>query len=281
MTDSSANIIPHPFLNGLTLFTAGRSPHRHDVHGHNAYSVIGLTSGAKYYHHQGATHSVSAFEIAVANPGELHGCGPVDNKPWSHRTWYLSEELVREVCGIADDEETPILDAPVIRDRKTARHLISAHKRCDIEIEALEGQSIALEALGLLFDNHSSYREVEQSTITINAAERMPIYLSFLQQSVSNAPDLTDLANAAGVKRNQVIRDFKAAEGVTPGQYFRSMRLNLAKQLIRAGKNLVETAGESGFSDQSHFTRSFKRAFGITPNAFKRISLQSSGNAPF
>jgi AraC-like DNA-binding protein len=48
-------------------------------------------------------------------------------------------------------------------------------------------------------------------------------------------------------------------------------RLDRAKSAIVLGQSLAEAAFMSGFSDQSHMTRQFKQAFGLTPGHWKAI----------
>jgi len=279
MSENHSDLSPHPNIEGLTLFTVEPAPHEHQVHEHEAYSVIGLTSGAKQFHHQGETHTVSAFEIAIANPGELHGCGPIDNQPWSHRTWYLSQTLVEEISKSLGCNTALKLTSPVIRDQTSATALIKAHESCNNEQELLESQSIAMDALLELFAKHSTTQEVDYEEDVGNIPKRMKIYANWLEKNIGTVVELSDLAEQAGVKRNQVIKDFKSAKGVTPGNYFRLMRLKHAKELIRSGADLAQTSLQAGFADQSHFTRSFRLAFGITPNQFKKITDETSGNA--
>jgi AraC-like DNA-binding protein len=49
-------------------------------------------------------------------------------------------------------------------------------------------------------------------------------------------------------------------------------RLDRARALIREGKPLADVALASGFSDQSHLTRHFKKAYGVSPGAWFRLA---------
>jgi AraC-like DNA-binding protein len=49
-------------------------------------------------------------------------------------------------------------------------------------------------------------------------------------------------------------------------------RLETVKRLLILGKSLVDAAVESGFADQSHMTRHFKRTFGMTPGAWRQLT---------
>ena len=49
-------------------------------------------------------------------------------------------------------------------------------------------------------------------------------------------------------------------------------RLDRARGLIRAGQPLGQAAAAAGFADQSHMSRHFKRAYGLSPGRWARLS---------
>jgi len=63
---------------------------------------------------------------------------------------------------------------------------------------------------------------------------------------------------------------FRKAHGETIGECQRRLRLNKAELLLRKrNMALADIALQSGFSSQSHFSRSFKCAFGTTPSRYR------------
>ncbi|HUB15948.1 MAG TPA: helix-turn-helix domain-containing protein, partial [Acetobacteraceae bacterium] len=68
-------------------------------------------------------------------------------------------------------------------------------------------------------------------------------------------------------------RQFRAAFGTSPSR-FRTMRqLDLARRLLTRGTPLAQASIEAGFADQSHMSRQFKRAYGLTPGAWVSAAL--------
>jgi len=84
------------------------------------------------------------------------------------------------------------------------------------------------------------------------------------QTDVSDA----DLAAVSGLSRFQLVRQFARATGLTPHAYLIQRRIDMARALLARGSTLVDAAAASGFADQSHMTRLFIRAYGITPGAY-------------
>ncbi|MGC4021360.1 MAG: helix-turn-helix transcriptional regulator [Cyclobacteriaceae bacterium] len=65
-------------------------------------------------------------------------------------------------------------------------------------------------------------------------------------------------------------RDFQKVYNATPGDWLLEQRLNRALNLLRdSPKSISDAAFESGFESISHFSRSFKKRFGINPSSFK------------
>jgi transcriptional regulator GlxA family with amidase domain len=71
----------------------------------------------------------------------------------------------------------------------------------------------------------------------------------------------------------RLFRAFARAMGMTPHEYQRQARVRYAMALIRAsargGGALSDIAVASGFADQAHLTRTFRRMLGVTPGAYK------------
>jgi len=63
---------------------------------------------------------------------------------------------------------------------------------------------------------------------------------------------------------------FKRALGIPPHAFQVQLRLARSQRLLRKGEPLARVAVETGFADQSHFTRSFKRLVGVTPGAYSK-----------
>ena len=70
---------------------------------------------------------------------------------------------------------------------------------------------------------------------------------------------------------NNFARQFKAATGLPPHQFVILRRVERAKQLLQAETelSLAQVAARAGFSDQSQFSRHFRRLVGVTPGRFR------------
>jgi AraC-like DNA-binding protein len=64
------------------------------------------------------------------------------------------------------------------------------------------------------------------------------------------------------------MRTFRRDVGLSPHAYLTQIRVEAAKKLLSEGASIVDVASDIGFTDQSHFTRHFKRITGVTPGQY-------------
>lgn len=85
---------------------------------------------------------------------------------------------------------------------------------------------------------------------------------------------LHDLASLLGLSETYFSHAFKASTGVPPLRWQMETRIGKVKELLgRDEISLTEIAAATGFSDQAHLTRSFKRLVGVTPSTWRRNAL--------
>lgn len=85
---------------------------------------------------------------------------------------------------------------------------------------------------------------------------------------------IEDLAEEAGVHPAHLSRVFRERYGVPVGTFIRRLRLEWATdQVVSTEKPLSRIAYQAGFSDQSHFTRAFRRKTGIPPGRYRKLRV--------
>jgi AraC family transcriptional regulator len=95
--------------------------------------------------------------------------------------------------------------------------------------------------------------------------------LEFIAARLDARLTVDTLACEVGLSPAHFARAFKETMGRAPHQYLLSQRLEQARRLLELpGAQLAEVAQRTGFADQAHFTRLFKRAYGVPPGALMR-----------
>ena len=92
-----------------------------------------------------------------------------------------------------------------------------------------------------------------------------------LESDLAAPPSMATLARVAGLHPHHLMRAFRQQRGETIGGYVRRRRLEIADaELRRPDLPLAEIALRAGFCDQAHFTRAYRRQFGVTPGLRRR-----------
>ncbi len=98
----------------------------------------------------------------------------------------------------------------------------------------------------------------------------------FLHAQMERDVGLDELADCADLDRFRLTRQFQRTFGLSPHAYLVRLRLRAARALLADGQEPAEVALKVGFADQSHLGRWFKRAYRLTPAAYRR---QCAGGA--
>ena len=112
------------------------------------------------------------------------------------------------------------------------------------------------------------------------AARRVRAACEYIRENFRRPLRVEEIARAAGVHPVYLARLFRRSFGCSIAGFLRARRVDdAARRLLRGGESLAEIALSTGFSDQSHFTREFRREAGRSPARFRRASRQLSAGA--
>ena len=93
---------------------------------------------------------------------------------------------------------------------------------------------------------------------------------SLLQERIAHPWSLSELAFEAGVHPMHLARAFRRYTGESIGQALRRLRVERASRLlVETSSSLAEIATASGFADQAHLTRVFRRHTAVTPARYR------------
>ena len=140
------------------------------------------------------------------------------------------------------------------------------------DLKNLYLESKVLELIALFFQELDK-RKSKEIDLQINSTLKNLILKAktHLDNNVDNPPSVTELARIVGSNEYNLRLGFKKILKQTVYGYIREQRMIEAKRLIE-NKNLsVSEAGFMvGYSNMSHFTKAFKKQFGISPSQLKK-----------
>jgi AraC-like DNA-binding protein len=94
----------------------------------------------------------------------------------------------------------------------------------------------------------------------------------YLNEHVADRVCLDDLVALTGLSRFHLIRQFRRTIGVPPHEYQLMLRVARARALLERGEALADVAANLGFADQSHFGRTFRRMWRVSPGKFRALA---------
>lgn len=108
-------------------------------------------------------------------------------------------------------------------------------------------------------------------------SRRMARILKYIAHNFRDPITVSDLAAEAGYSVSQLQREFRKELGVNPARYLQDIRVGYSRHLLKTTRlTMVAIANECGFYDQSHFSRIFKSATGISPASYRTKFTASS-----
>jgi AraC-like DNA-binding protein len=258
-----------PLLPDAELLTAAYYAQEFAPHWHDGFSIPVIQAGAQTYHYRGTRCLASVGCIAAINPGEIHTGERATDNGWAYRAFYPSvawmQALASDMAGHAVG--VPWLPDHSIADAEVAAQLGLAHRWMERGDDALAAELALTTGFALLLSRHARARVPTQA---LHAdATRVARMQAKLLEDLSQPLSLSTLATAVGLSPFYAARLFSNTVGMPPQAWRNQVRLNRAQGLLRQGLSVTEVALSQGFSDQSHFTRHFKRAFGIAPGRWQ------------
>ncbi len=249
------------FLQNTLFENLKCSSENFEKHYHDTYT-IGLTYKGYLKSYNLHQHFNSyRYSCRVNNPGEIHSGV---SKEWSHLNFYPKAELLVNIYEqIFFKKRMPLFKKHIIRDKVLFAKLnLFFHSVSDRQ-DSIHVESNLIDALSYLILNYTSYTK-EYSHI-FESKKIIKETLDFIGDNISTNITLDMLARNSSLSKYHFLRVFKKELGMTPHSFIVNERINRANILLQNGVSISEASYQVGFSDQSHFTRNFKKYFGYTP----------------
>jgi AraC-like DNA-binding protein len=215
-------------------------------------------------------YCITPGSIVVVNADTTHSSSVPSGSTYSSRSiridTVLLGSLIQEISGQRHDRLA--LKQPVIYNQTLAQQILGLHNLLADSTSRLEKESLLLDTLAKLYTHYSC----EGIKPVVIGDESTPVsrVCEYLQDCFNENVSLGQLASIAGLSAFHLAHVFTKEIGVPPHTYQLQVRLKKATDLIAYGKPLAEAALETGFCDQSHFQKAFKKKFGISPGKYKR-----------
>ncbi|WP_225725116.1 MULTISPECIES: AraC family transcriptional regulator [unclassified Nocardia] len=246
--------------------------HTYHLHTHETYS-FGITEyGAQSFDCRGAARVSAAGMVMAFNPDEPHDGHSTTELGFTYSIVHIGPDLVTDLLSDQAGRTTglPLFTDPVLPDQLLSgalRRLIGALDGPATPLAADEALAATVSAMVRRGARNPLRRTVVP--ISGNGSDIAARVRALLDERYLDPLSMDDLVAASGASRFALYRAFRANYGLAPSDYQRLLRLRAARRLLIAGRPVSEAAIESGFADQAHLTRWFRRCYGITPGVYR------------
>ncbi len=108
----------------------------------------------------------------------------------------------------------------------------------------------------------------------VSSNEKITDIIRYINENLTDDLSLDELAKRFYISKYHLGRQFKQNVGFTLHQYVMKKRLMTARSCLMDGESVNAAFIQSGFSDYSNFSRSFKAEFGVSPKRYSALLLQ-------
>ncbi|WP_247648481.1 AraC family transcriptional regulator [Pseudodesulfovibrio sp. zrk46] len=257
-----------PDLPGVEVRHASYLEETFRKHTHAEYSIGLIVSGRTTFFLEDTMHEAVAGQIALIAPNVVHVCNPELDGEWTYRMFYVTPALLEAVAEelFGPNAGLPVFPSPVVEDADLFDHLFELHEAIKEGRGKLEKETLLVQGLADLLTRHAEAGEAGALSDESAAVRRVKDHLA---ANLSDKVSLDQLSEVAHLSRYHLLRVFQNEVGLPPHAYQNQLRVDLGKQLLADGKPISEAAQESGFVDQSHFSRVFKQYTGATPKQYQ------------
>jgi len=235
---------------------------------HGSYSVSYVRRGSFGYRTRGQAYELVPGSFMVGRPGDEFVCTHEHHAHGDECLSYHFDEGLLDALGLPCRQwvsgAVAVLPQLVLLGERAQA---AAEGRSDVGLDEV-GTLLAAAVLRAGVQGRGTALRV-----TARDRRRAVRTALWLEAHCSETIHLQRVAHESGVSAFHFLRLFARVTGVTPHQYLVRARLRHAARLLAQGSGAIgEIAYEVGFGDLSNFVRTFRRAAGVSPRAFRRVS---------
>ncbi|GAA5113005.1 AraC family transcriptional regulator [Alloalcanivorax gelatiniphagus] len=237
--------------------------HAYPLHTHDTWTLMVVDAGAVTYHLDRVERTAPRAAVTLLPPHVPHDGRAATVHGFRKRVVYLEADVL---AGISLDA---VLARPFAADPALVSDVAALHGA----LTAAPGDRADLgaeERLALLAEDIVARWDGPVPHAPDHAAGRVGRLRAMLDEHAVEGLSLVEAAAVLGTSAPALVRAFRTEVGITPHRYLVARRLDLARTELLAGSSVADAAAASGFFDQAHLARHFRRYLGVAPGSYAR-----------
>lgn len=215
-------------------------------------------------------------DVFVFRPDEIHFARIIDQKTHKFLNIFIPTDFFDDIAFDTENILTLLkhsnrenIISPTFEDKEK---LISAITPITEDLKngkALNTINTFTNLLNVLIMLYEFSCQPAQYSGTKNIPSCVTNTLDFITKNYGSKITLNDLARQSYCSVAYLSKTFKKFIGCTVYEQLTTYRITNAKKMLKAGKSVTEVCYDCGFTDSSHFIKTFKKSTGVTPYKYK------------
>jgi AraC-like DNA-binding protein len=229
------------------------------------YLIGVVEKGQAKFTYQGERFQIGGGSLLLIQPGEAFaGQGSIEH-PRTFRMLHATPQFLQKSISVLTEQTSrlPRFIQPIEQNSILVNTFSRIHRALEMPHSRLERDSWLLELVSLLLQHYAL--ESPQILSYGRESDRIKQVREFLMERFTENISLEQLAALVNLSPYRLNRVFSQEVGVPPHAFLNQVRVWQAKEQLAKGMEIAQVAVETGFYDQAHLTKHFKRLLGYTP----------------
>lgn len=205
------------------------------------------------------------FKKIISKLGKYNG----KKNPYSEKKYFTDDEYVDYLMTLpsADDVMKRLysdgVTCYVIKDA-------ARRERADVLFEMLEKTENTDEKRKILFELTEIFKQNKREYAVTDESDFIEKVIAYIGEHYGEELNLDAIAKQFAISRYYLCHAFKRQTGTSVVKFITSRRIYMAKKMLKDSFATITDIGyECGFSDSAYFTKTFRRAEGISPGVYR------------
>ena len=241
-------------------------------HSHDDYQLcLTLGDGDAEFYYRGTYHQIPVNSLSILHPGEIHQVRQLEDRQCDTSQWmlYVSPPLMQKAATMLGGKGNalPFFSKMIVLDPDLIHLYLQFCLAFKSSAHPLEQDTLLVSLLSELIQRCANVQPEKPPIQAIH--QQIQKVQAYLEEHFAENVTLDQLAQIAHLSPYHLNRVFSQSVGLPPHKYRMQVQVERARSLLLQAMPLKQVAAETGFADQSHLTRHFKRLMRVTPGRYK------------
>lgn len=276
-------IVPHPDFS-IEILERKTEYNMYNYHLHQEFEIYYLLSGERKYFINDNIYKVQAGNLVLIDANEIHKTGSIGNCHHERVVIYFNDSFLNDLyphisnldllsCFKSEYRVLPLSfkyknDIEIILDKMLTIHPLETNSE---DLRKKFYLQILLSELLILVNKFIDELKAEEYHYSKLMHPKISQIIKYINDNYYKPITLADTAEDFYMSPSYLSKLFKNTTNFTFTQYLNSVRVKNAKKLLQnTNYRIIDIAQNTGFTNNTHFTRVFKEIIGVSPTNYRK-----------